>query len=98
MLLLQNLCNVVLYCSELLVHVMQELLQVCTIKLAALNQYLLDKRWSGIVEDQEEESEGTLSGIHGKLDITPRLFCLLVPQKILLTLFKQRHAHKHTRV
>jgi len=26
----------------------------------------LDKGWSGIVEDQEEESEGTLSGIHSK--------------------------------
>ena len=47
MLLLQNLCNVVLHRSELVVHLMQELRQICAIKLATLNQYLLEKGGSG---------------------------------------------------
>jgi hypothetical protein len=49
MLLLQKLCNVVLHCSELVVHLLQELRQICAIKLATLNQYLYDKGCSGTV-------------------------------------------------
>lgn len=40
MLLLKNLCYTVLHCSELLVDLMQELVQVCALQLAALYQHL----------------------------------------------------------
>lgn len=41
MLLMQDLRNVVLQTSKLLVDVMQELIQVCSLKLTALDQNLL---------------------------------------------------------
>lgn len=40
MLLMQNICNVVLHCSELVIDEVQELIQVCLIKLTALHQNL----------------------------------------------------------
>lgn len=40
MLLMKDLCNVVLHCSELLIDVMQKLVEVRSIELTALYQHL----------------------------------------------------------
>lgn len=58
MLLMQDLRNIVLQTSKLMVDVMQELIQVCSLKLTALDQNLLgeNKKCQGTEETEQQHT------------------------------------------